>query len=466
MNSVLRTLGKISRSGRPAYAYVALIAGTLGTIMTLPGQTNGIAPFIDFLIGSLPLERVWVSTAYMIGTAVSAFTLGYAGKAYDRFGARLIGALAALGLGLSVTGLTRIEALVSGVSGLTSFITEEWIALLALSAGFFCVRFFGQGVLSMVSRNMVMTWFNDHRGPASATIGVSMALASAGGPSLFNIMIGRFGWQATWIMIATVLIVFALFAFGVFRDGRKPTLNSTGRAVENDPREAQLPEGVRNRLPSPLHFLARSEPLHPEVDFSLKDAKRTIMFWVYCAALGLSSLVGTGFSFHVVDLMGEVGLTRAAALAIFVPASIMSVILQMGANIASDYIRLKYLVVLQIAGLILVSVAITLRSPIAAYGLAATGLAITTGLSGVLSAISWPRYFGITNLGAISGLAFSWVVAGSALGPYAFSLVESLTGSYRIIAVIFTILGLIIAILALYTVHPRRPGHRGMSRKQ
>ncbi len=49
---------------------------------------------------------------------------------------------------------------------------------------------------------------------------------------------------------------------------------------------------------------------------------------------------------------------------------------------------------------------------------------------GLLMAITWPRYYGRSHLGAISGLAMAIQVAGSAVGPYLFSLSLDLTGSY------------------------------------
>lgn len=395
----------------------------------------------------------------MLGTAISALVLGYAGRAYDRFGARVVGTAAALGLGMSLMGLTQVTAVVESTGGLIPAVTEGLVALVVLSMGFFCIRFFGQGVLTMVSRNMVMTWFNDRRGPASATIGVSVALAFAGGPSLFNIMIGAFGWRGAWGVLGIALIIFAGVVAAVFRDGRRDRRASESVGEEDSGAEAAAEEmgRVMRLLPPRLRFLARRERLHPDQDFSLREAKKTLLFWVYCGSLGISSLVGTGFAFHVVDLMGEVGLSRPAALAVFVPSSLISVAIQMAANIVSDYIRLKYLVVLEMRGVIMIAFAIAIEAPLVAYWLAATGLALATGMSGVVSVIAWPRYFGLTSLGAISGFGFSWIVGGSALGPYAFSLVQSLTGTYRVAAFVFIVVSAAVGLAAFYTVHPRKP---------
>jgi len=63
-----------------------------------------------------------------------------------------------------------------------------------------------------------------------------------------------------------------------------------------------------------------------------------------------------------------------------------------------------------------------------------SGNGITWGLYIVLAAVTWPRFFGLRNLGAISGFSLSWLVIGSAFGPYLFSLAFDLTGTYEMVA--------------------------------
>ncbi|MFW6368896.1 MAG: MFS transporter, partial [Spirochaetota bacterium] len=206
---------------RPSYAYVALVAGVIGSIMTVPGQTNGMSPFIDMLIEALGLSRVWISSAYMIGTAASALILTRAGVLYDRFGARVVGTASAALLGVSLLGLARVGGGINALSAVLPFISRHWIAVLLLSAGFLGARFFGQGVLSMVSRNMIMTWFNDRRGPANAILGTSIALAFAAAPILFNLLIQRFGWQGAWTVLGLSLGVVAVLVALTFRDANE-----------------------------------------------------------------------------------------------------------------------------------------------------------------------------------------------------------------------------------------------------
>jgi len=46
----------------------------------------------------------------------------------------------------------------------------------------------------------------------------------------------------------------------------------------------------------------------------------------------------------------------------------------------------------------------------------------------------WSRFYGTKHLGAITGYNMSWMVAGTALGPYFFSLLYGFYGSYNLAA--------------------------------
>ena len=78
------------------------------------------------------------------------------------------------------------------------------------------------------------------------------------------------------------------------------------------------------------------------------------------------------------------------------------------------------------------------------------GFGLGGGLFGTLSTVVWPRYFGKTHLGAISGYNMAWMVFGSALGPWIFGLSIKFTDSYM-----FALLGCMVLIpLAIKSTKP------------
>ncbi len=72
------------------------------------------------------------------------------------------------------------------------------------------------------------------------------------------------------------------------------------------------------------------------------------------------------------------------------------------------------------------------------------GTGICSGIFGVISTLVWPKYYGLKNLGAISGLAMGFTVAGSAIGPYFFSLSLKYAGTYGIAAFILLVICIIL----------------------
>jgi MFS transporter, OFA family, oxalate/formate antiporter len=453
------------------YGWIILFIGTLGVLMSIPGQTVGISVFTDFLIEALELKRSYLSMAYLIGTISSALMLSSAGRAYDRFGARSTGVAVALFLGLTLLYLSMSDRIAFGLTELflpagrqTAAHTEGTpvfpltVSFIVISIGFFLIRFFGQGTLTLVSRNMIMKWFERRRGMANAVLGVSMSFGFSMAPRGLDGLIGSFGWRSTWRLLALVLFGFTVLAVIFYRDS---------------PRDLGLkPDGGGG---------GRKKPAHPDTfaarNFRLAEARKTYAFWLLTLSLLFSALLITAFTFHVVSIFETGGLGRDRAVAVFFPMAISAVIVQFGGSWISDYIRLKWIVSLNILGTALVCAGIWFlgegipagtAGPAGPAGSTAQeaaklvpvlllilGAGITQGTMGITGSISWPRYFGLAHLGEVSGYAMAWTVAGSAVGPYVFSLSLDFFGSYGPAAAVFFFLTLTLFFTSFWIRRPQ-----------
>lgn len=396
------------------YGWVILVAGTIGVVMSIPGQTMGVSVFTDYLIDALQIGRTSLSLAYLFGTLISGLLITRAGKYYDKHGARIMAMGAGFMLGLMVIGLTKIDVVVNGITKVFDTNHREAIVFVLLVFGFLGIRFFGQGVLTMVSRNMVMKWFEKRRGFANAIMGVAVSFGFSYAPRLFNNMIDHSGWRNTWLHIGLVVGVgFVAFALIFFRDNAVDCGLSPDGNYRKKNDEQQLKK-------------------HTKV-FTLKQATKKYSFWVFNLAIALNALYVTALTFHVVSIFGEAGFDRSMAISIFLPASFVAVSFNFIGGWISDYIKLKYLLMINMAGIILSGFAlIQLDSLKLAYFILIAGNGIMSGLFSVLNTVTWPRFFGIKHLGAISGYSMSWTVIASALGPYIFSLSLKYSGSYTI----------------------------------
>lgn len=384
--------------------------GTLGMVMSSPGQTIGVSVFTDFLIVELELSRTQLSLAYLIGTVASALLLARAGRLYDYFGGRVVATgatvlLAAVLLGLTVTGTVA------------SLVGSRVFTFLLISVGFFLLRFSGQGMLTLASRNMVMEWFVERRGVANAVMGISISFGFSYAPRVFDALIGAYTWQGAWRLLAAGVLLFGLLAFLFYRD---------------------TPEAHGLEPDGPLK--GRSRATHTEAregrPFTLPEARRTYAFWVFALTLFLGGLVVTAYTFHIVSIFEGAGMGRSRAVGVFLPAALVAVVFEFLGSYLSDYVKLKYFAMAQLTGVVILTLSVALLSPgLPVIGVIA-GQGVAQGMFGIVSNVTWPRFFGRPHLGAISGFALALTVAGTAVGPYIFASGRDLTGGYASAALI------------------------------
>lgn len=150
------------------YGWVILVVGAIGVLASIPGQTMGVSVFTDHYIRELSLTRVGVSGSYMVGTLASSLIIPFAGIFYDKKGARLTAGIATFFLGLFLLLLAFSHTIVGKLSSTLS-LPAPLVTMVVLTLGFFGIRFFGQGVLTLVSRGMVARWFSSRRASQSAS---------------------------------------------------------------------------------------------------------------------------------------------------------------------------------------------------------------------------------------------------------------------------------------------------------
>ena len=421
------------------YGWVILVAGTIGVLMSIPGQTVGVSVFTENLLADLAINRNNLSLAYLVGTLGSGLLITRAGKYYDQYGARVMAFIAGVMLGLMLVYLTRIDVVVDLLKR-WDWISPTVATFVMLSFGFWGIRFFGQGMLTMVSRNMVMKWFIRRRGMANAVLGIFTAFGFSLAPRILDLFINRLEWKGAWIMLAFIIgIGFAIFVLVIFRD------NPHDSGCEPDGKHGF--SGKSKRPPS-----------LPDHDYSLGEARRTLAFWAFTLALSLAALYITGLTFHVVSIFETSGLNESKALGIFLPTSIIAMVIQFALGNASDYIRLKYLLIIFMIGMVLTSSGLTfLGNRPVAYWFIISGNGLVWGLWTVLVGVTWPRFFGLKHLGAISGFSMSWTVIGSALGPYLFSLSKNYTGGYALVGWVCIGFSILLFLFAFRADNPGEP---------
>lgn len=390
------------------YGYIIAMVGTIGILASLPGQTVGVSTFTDPVMQALNLSRDQFSMAYMLGTLLSSFLITRSGVFYDRHGARITSALAITLLGITLLLCSVSDVIVLWISHLIGF--SHWLVPFSVMVClFFMLRFSGQGVLTMVSRNMIMKWFDRHKGRINAISSVGVSLGFSASPIFIDSLIQKYGWSGAWQMMAFCMTGILLMILFFYKDNPE----EYGLVADG---LSQIPHGtLKNR----------------QTNFSLSQATQTRAFWMYALMLSFYSFYVTGLTFHIVSIFADAGYTRTQAIGIFLPMSVISILASVTGNFISDGIPLKVLLYAMIAGGFMATTGLIGLNDGWGIYLIIGGSGIMGGLFTALMAITWPRFFGVRHLGAISGKAMSMLVLASALGPVLFSLSNTLFHSYE-----------------------------------
>lgn len=400
------------------YGWIIIVMGTLGILMSIPGQTIGVSTFTDSLIEVLSITRNQISLAYMIGTVCSSLLLTKAGKLYDTHGVRIVAGIGSFALGLSLIFLSQIDKIINWMN-----LAGQAIPIVALMIlGFSLIRFFGQGVLTLASKTMMMKWFDARRGFATSFSSVFTALGFSASPYLFELLIQKYDWNGAWLVLGGVsALIFPIFVIIFFRNNPQD--------IGLSPDGGALSKKVRN-----LRF-----PVFKE--FSLSEARQELVFWVISLLLAMQALYITGFTFHVVSIFDTAGISRGEALSIFPPIAIVSVVTSLFFGGLSDYVKISFLLFFKgLAAMASLVGLIYLGDYEIARHLIIVGIGMMAGLFGVVSIVSWPRLFGNSHLGAINGFSMTIIVFGSALGPMLFSISKSQSGNYILAEIICLVL--------------------------
>ena len=405
------------------YGWIILFIGTVGMILTGPGQTYAISVFIDHFIVDLGISRSLVSTLYTAGTLTAAFALPYVGRQVDRRGSRLTMAAISVALGLACIYMGSVRN------------------ALMLMLGFVALRMLGQGSLSLVSKNAINQWWVRRRGMAMGLAGMVTALLSTGGfPNLLAWLIPFYGWRTTYMLLGVGLWLVLLPLVVLF--------------VRDRPEEYGLePDGVSGGVD--VGGAAVEAPI--EENWTVAQVTRTFTFWLIVAGIASMSALSTGLIFHIFSIFDDSGLSAATAAAAFVPMAVTAAAVQLGGGLLIDRFPVRILLSLSLflQAVILVMAPFLISVEIALlYGVLAGA---RNGLQQIVSNVIWAKYYGRRHLGSITGITATAMVASSALGPMPFGIARDLLGSYTAILVGAALIPFVLAIVTLrYARTPNR----------
>ncbi len=421
------------------YGWVILVVSTMGLVMSAPGQTIGVSVFTDFLIDSLNLSRMQLSTAYMVGTIASSFMLPWGGRLFDRVGARLMAVVSSLGLAAILVYLSQCDRIADLLSFGANSTIHVFAGFIVIVIGFTFLRYSGQGLLCLTARSMLGKWFNHKRGLASGLSGVVVTFTFSIAPLAFDRLVQLYTWRAAWLLLALISFGMAFVGWLFYRD---------------NPEECGLVmDGVQ---PDESNNSDQKEVYDDIKEYTVEEARQTYSFWIFNLGLASLSLIITAVTFHIVSIGEQIGLEREQVLAIFLPMSIISIICNFIFGWICDYLELKYTLMVMVLSLAIGLVATLYLDHWLGFSMVVFGFGTGAGIFGPLMIVVWPKFYGREHLGAISSLNLSTLVFASAIGPFIYGLSYEWYGDYKLGIYICLILPLAIFFLCFKADNPQK----------
>jgi MFS family permease len=307
------------------YGWVILAAGTLGSFMTLPGQTAGVSVFFHPITQELGISRTWASAAYSVGTLAGILPAPIVGRWIDKRGPRVAASLIAVALALACAYMALVRS------------------ELMLLIGFALLRGTAISGLSLVSGHVVNLWFVQRRGIAAAAASLGVAAGSMVFPPLIDLLIAQHGWRGAYVALSLLIAVTILPVAALLFRGRPELFGLRPDA------------GME-----PVAGRALEEP-----SFTRKQALGTRAFWLLSTMGFLTNAIGTALLLNHFSIMQSAGIERGAALVLLSALAAIQVAATLGTGVLVDRYEPRRLVPLSMAALTVASLMPVVESGVA-----------------------------------------------------------------------------------------------------
>ena len=385
------------------------IIGTGAVLIALsgPGQTAGFSVFVDPLTEHLDVSRGQLTFAYLVGTLAASTTGTWLGRMIDRRGVAPVLPWVALALCLATM--------------LASVSTN----LVMLTVAIYGLRSFGQTGMPLSASVFVAKNILQRRG---AALGLLTALGGSTislTPFIAARLIPSLGWKTTWVVEGVFVLMMGLVMSVVIRRLRLEHPHVDDEAADSASAETPIPRNLRRNG-----------------------------FLVVTFGYATTGFVSTALAFHQIAVLGERGLSPAAAASNFLPQSISAAVVALTIGRLVDRVPSRIVVPFAMS---VMSVAVMSLTFVGSR-LGAIGFAVALGSAAASMAASegalLARWIGRETLGTWRGRMTSVMVISTAIAPFTFSVLADWVGSYSGAARLMVLLPIAAGVIAVCTPLP------------
>jgi len=385
------------------YGYNIVAAGFI-----IQGVCIGAMFAYGVFFKELQAEFGWSRTIIAGASSLAFLVMGavgiIAGRLNDRIGPRVLVAASAGFLGLGYLLISRMQ------------FPWQLYLMYGVLAGI------GFSVHDVITLSTVARWFEKRRGMMSGIVKVGTGCGQLLGPMMATFLLAAFGWRNSIIVIGTLILV---------------ALAAAAQMMRRDPRGmGLLPDGGRDMAGGQAAMVG-------DQGFSLKEAARMKQFWVICIAEFTVLCCLLTVVVHIVPYARDLGLAPAYAAGVLSTIGGVSILGRMVMGAAND--RIGGRAALIICLIVLFCSFVWLQFATEFWMLFLFAVIYGFAHGGVFTVVSpmVAELFGTGSHGVLFGIILFSGTLGGAVGPVMAGWTFDLTGSYRLVFLVLSVLTLI-----------------------
>ena len=341
------------------------------------GQTYFVSQYIYFIREDLNLSRSEISLVYSAATLLASFNLPYLGRLLDKY---------------SQFRFFMITSILL-CAGLTTLAGSASIATLFI--GFYLLRGFGQGPLSLMATTIISRNFGKNRGKFLTIAGIGRPISEGIIPFVAISLIAAIGWRGSLYSFVGIffLVMMPIGLFFISQIPKSPLYpeNETVHQIDEDltwtwklafQKRWPIFIMLNNAL---LPFIVTGLFFQQDSIASFKGWDLEVMSYSFIA-LSISNILGNLFWGPLIDKITAIRVLPIGLVPLCIGLICLLVIKQ-------DYGALIYM--------------------------ACVGLSV--GATGLVRNSLWAEIYGLRHLGAIKGLDSNVIVVGTAFAPIVYA---------------------------------------------
>ena len=383
--------------------------------------------FFKPMMNEFGWTRAQTALAYSFRGIQGGFAAPMVGWAVDKYGARIVVFLGALVAGLGFILMYFIDSLWS------FYLIYGIILSIGMSA-----------MLYIPAMTTIANWFIRMRSRALSLLAVGAGIGGFVCAPAAALLISRYGWRISFVVIGVVIWIVALPLSQVLRKSPEDM------GLKPDGDSARVEVAV-NAAGAPMEDRIGTGAV--ERDWTLSEALRSRTYWILAFAFFLAAVAHSTVTVHAVNAFTDAGISQVEAAATLGLAIFLSIIGRLTFGWLGDFFKKRYLyVITYLIEALGVLVLVDIDGAGSRYLFAAL-FGIGFGGTIPLNPAIRGEYFGRAAFGKIQGFMAPMMMMGSMLGPPLVGHLFDVQGTYRNGFLVVAIL----QVLAAVTIFFARP---------